>query len=197
VSTSLPRRFLQTALFALGALVVHEGRYILGYGHGWAEIVNKAGHEYLALAIPLVLAMVAVGLVLFVVELRRRPAATSAAPPSRPASFWRAWLLAYVVLCVVFTGQELTEGLLSSGHAHGLAGVVDGGGWIAFVLGIGVAALVALAMRGAEVALARGTRVERLPARRPPLWLPISLVLPRARPVGRNLAPRGPPAGLL
>jgi hypothetical protein len=101
------------------------------------------------------------------------------------------------VLCVVYVAQESTEGYFSGEHSAGFAHTFGNGGWIAFVLALGVAALVALVLRGAAVALSRAFSAEQLSVDRRPLWLPGELVLPRTRPVGRNLAPRGPPAGLL
>jgi hypothetical protein len=191
------RHVRAAALLAFGALVIHQGRYILGYGGGWREIFNKTGHEYFSLLVPLVLAMVVVGIVLFGVEMRRAASAASAGAPARPWSFARSWLVGYAALCAIYTAQELSEGLLSSEHPAGFTGLLANGGWIAFLLALGVAALIALLLRGAAAVLARGSRSERLPARRRPVWVPTDFMLPRARPVGRHLAPRGPPAGLL
>ncbi len=195
-SGPLARHVRAAALLALGALVVHQGRYILGYGGGWHEIFNKTGHEYFSLVVLLVLAMLVAGVALFGVELRRARGATSAGAPARPWSFARSWLLGYGVLCTIYTAQELSERLLSSQHPAGLSGLLANGGWIAFLLALGIAALIALLLRGAAVVLARGSRSERLATRRRPVRLPTDFVLPRTRPVGRHLAPRGPPACL-
>jgi hypothetical protein len=191
------RHLRAAALLALGALVVHQGRYILGYGGGWREIFNKTGHEYFSLLVPLVLAMVLVGIVLFGVELKRAASAVSAGSRARPWSFVRSWLVGYAALCAIYTAQELSEGLLSGEHPASIAGLLANGGWIAFALALGVAALIALVLRGAAVALARGSRSGRVAPDRRPVLRPKAHLLPRSRPVGRNLAPRGPPAGLL
>ena len=197
-SGQLSRQLGATALFALGALIVHQGRYLLGYGDGWREVLGKSGHEYFGLLIPIVVALALVSAVLFVAELRgaSRGAGRPRQAP-RPPSFLRSWLAGYAVLCTVYVAQESSEGFFSGEHSAGLSHLLASGGWIAFVLALGVAALVALVLRGAAVALSRAFDAEQLPAAPRPLWLPGDLVLPPTRPVGRNLAPRGPPPGLL
>jgi hypothetical protein len=185
------------ALLALGDLVVHQGRYMLGYGDGWREILHKSGHEYLVLLVPLVLAMLAVAVGLFVAEARDLSRDPRARAPIRPPSFVRPWLLGFLVLCSVYALQETCEGLLSGEHAAGFTGLLANGGWIAFALAVAVAAVIALLLRGAASVLARGSRAARVVAERRPVLVPTDFWPPRARPVGRNLAPRGPPAGLL
>jgi len=72
-------------------------------------------------------------------------------------SFKQLVLLAFVALVSVYVAQELLEGLVASGHPHGLAAAFGGGGWVAVLLAAPVALLVALGLRGDE-ALACVTR---------------------------------------
>jgi hypothetical protein len=193
----LSGRVRAIALLAVGDLVVHQGRYMLGYGDGWRQILHNGGHEYLVLLVPLVLAMLAVAVGLFVAEARDVSRDPLVGTPIRPPSFLRTWLFGFLVLCSVYTLQETCEGLLSGHHAAGFTGLLASRGWIAFALAVAAAAVIALLQRGAAAVLARASRSERLAVRPRPVWLPTNFTFPRARPVGRNLAPRGPPAGLL
>jgi len=109
---------------------------MLGYGDGWREILHKSGHEYLVLLVPLVLAMLAVAVGLFVAEARDLSRDPRARAPIRPPSFVRPWLLGFLVLCSVYALQETCEGLLSGEHAAGFTGLLANGGWIAFALAV-------------------------------------------------------------
>jgi hypothetical protein len=61
----------------------------------------------------------------------------------------------------VHAGQELLEGALSAGHEQGLAAVAANGGWVCLPLVLGFGALVAVALRGADLAVEAAARRSR------------------------------------
>ena len=182
------RRTSRTAraasLLSLGALAVHELRYLLAYGDRASEALASQGHAYLsdlggALITVLLATLLATVLAGALAPPARRPgqAARSAFP--RTAALYAFALLA------IFCAQELTEGAVAAGHPAGLAAVVAHGGWIALPLAMAAGAacaLVCLALREVERTLAR--RSSHRPARpRPP-----ALAEPHAAPARRSLA---------
>jgi hypothetical protein len=120
---------------AAGSAAIHQARYALGGGGQQAA----HAHEYLGVALPVVLAalVLALGAILMRVA-RGRPASSS-------RSLWVVWAVAAVALGTVFAVQESIEG----------AAVIAGGGWIGLALAVPAGLLVALLLRGAAVAEAR------------------------------------------
>jgi hypothetical protein len=183
------------ALIGCAAFGVHEARYLLAYGDLSGEELARQGHAYLpfagALAIGL-LALAAVQLLAALTRARR----TGDGPAARPA-FCRLWLAAGAALLAVHVGQELAEGALAAGHPHGLAAVFADGGWVCVPLALGFGAIVALCLRGAELAVIAAARRARLPrpARRPAsVPRPSSPSLVRtSSPLASKLAGRAPP----
>jgi len=146
------------ALLALSALGVHELRYRMGFGEAAAQMLSAHGHGYLMAVGPLVGVWAALVLGCGV----KRWASGRSAPADarwRLAVLWPALSFA---LAAIFSVQELIEGAVSSGHPSGVAAVVAGGGWIAFVVAIAIGLALALVLRfGQHLA------VERLRAARP------------------------------
>ncbi len=189
------------ALIAVGAFVVHQLRYLAGYGDAAGSELSRQGHGYLAGAMPILAAFlisaVAAGLLRAalgrVSVSGRQPAGHRADTLARRAALFTAGIV--VVFCV----QESLEGVLCAGHAGGVAAVLAGGGWLAFPLAPLVATLCALLDRGIEtleiaVGRERGARRQRLPTqaeRRPrqALLVPLS-----AAPLAFGVARRPPPA---
>ena len=181
------------ALVSVGALVLHDLRYRVGYGRHVHEAVATQGHRYLSWVAGLVIALAAAAACALVVALlrsRRRPGA--------PRSFAQSWLGASAGLVAIYTVQELLEGELASGHPGGLGGVVGHGGWTALLFACALGALIALASRGADQALALRplASVRPAPARavsgaRP---VPGRITAPRVPVLALNLAGRAPPA---
>jgi hypothetical protein len=179
-------------LLAAGGVTVHELRYALAYGRDAGHVAAQQGHSYLSIVTP----VVALALLLAVVHLvaRAAPAGGAGGPPRRRLR--STWLLASASLIAIYGTQEWLEGSLASGHPAGLAGIVGHGGCIALPLAMAVAALIALALRGAAAAVDEHAVAG--------LWLRWSTVLPDSlaaptwhRPrldvLARNLAGRGPP----
>jgi hypothetical protein len=154
------------ALLVLGALVLHQLRYLLAYGGGAGAELERQGHAYLDLVAPLLVAAAAAMLIASVVVpalLRLAPALTRDVSSTERAAGYAAALLA------VYFVQELAEGVLASGHPAGLVGVLGASGWLALPLAMALGALGSLA-RGwlyrAERRLAAALTRPRLP--RPP-----------------------------
>jgi hypothetical protein len=185
------RRTSRTArtasLLSLGALAVHELRYVLAYGDRAGEALASQGHAYLAdlggALVTLVFATLLATLL-----------AGTLAPPARrqghaASTFRRTAVLYGLALMAIFCAQELTEGAVASGHPTGLAAVLAHGGWVALPLALAagaVCSLACLALQGVERAMAQRT-IHRARRRPPPVaephpapaWLP---------PVALNLA---------
>jgi hypothetical protein len=184
-----------TALLALGALAVHELRYLLTYGGKAHSAMMSQGHGYLGELAPalVVLALSALCGRLATAALGR-PIATGG---SRP--LWRTAATFAAALAAIFAAQELVEGAVFAGHAAGVAAVLGGGGWLALPLALLVGLITAIADRllaGTERALLAPVRRRR--RRRDPR----ALVLPKPysrttfvlRPLAFGLARRPPPA---
>jgi hypothetical protein len=180
---------------AVGAFGVHQLRYGLAFGEHAHEALAEQGHGYLDSA-PLVLGLlVAAALGMF---LRRLAVARDVgAEDSSTRSVLWLWLAASAGLVAIYAGQELIEGVLSSGHPGGLHGVFGHGGWIAIPSAVPIGGTIALAVRVAHAVVAyvarprreapRGRR--RATGRR---VLP-SVVLPRLAPLASASAGRAPP----
>lgn len=172
------------SLLSLGALAVHELRYLLAYGHGAGEALAQQGHGYMS---DLAGALVVLALATLLATLL----AGALAPPPRPAyepagaAFRRTAALYGLALAAIFCAQELTEGAVATGHPAGLAAVLAHGGWVfvpvALAMGA-VCSLACLALRGVDRTLARVAVRRSVPRRRE------TLPQPHDRPARRPLA---------
>jgi hypothetical protein len=162
------RTLLLAALIAVAVLVLHELRYLIGYGGDAAEALSLQGHGYLPSAGVAVALLLALGMGQLLVSFRRAldSATASPAPP-----FGLLWLASFSALLTVYCGQELLEGVLSAGHPNGLAALAAEQGWSVVPLAVALGALVALTLRGAAAAEARvaahARRRRALPRRAP------------------------------
>lgn len=182
------------ALIAVAVLVLHELRYLIGYGGDARTVLAEQGHGYMpsvSVGVVVLLA-VAVGRLLLSFRAALRSATASPAPP-----FGLLWLAAICALLTVYCCQELLEGLLATGHPDGFAALAVNGGWSAIPLAIALGGGVALLLLGVAAAealvAAHGRRTRRGPAR-PPLMRrrPDVRRAPRT-PLASNLAGRAPP----
>jgi hypothetical protein len=198
----VPPTIRATSLLALGALGVHQLRYVLAYGPAASDELAHQGHGYLAQLAP-VLAGLAVATVMATLIAaafhRGTPAERREVPiPVGTALFAGA-------LLVTFSTQELAEGLLAPAHPSGFAALLAHGGWIACPLALVIGALATIAVRGLQGAerLLTGALVRREPRRfgaRPEVATP--LVCCERRPLaaltlGFGFARRPPPSPLL
>jgi hypothetical protein len=192
------------ALIAVGAFVVHQLRYLAGYGDAAGSELSRQGHGYLSGALPILVAFLlsaaAAGLLRAVLE---RAGGLSAggrrgAGPS-PASLARHSTLFGIAIAAIYTCQESLEGVLSAGHPAGVAAVLAHGGWIALPLAAALGVLATLLDRGLstlELAIA-GSRGPRRARRGPPRSAraprPIRFVPLAAAPLAFGIARRPPP----
>ena len=99
------------AVIAVAALVLHELRYLIGFGDHAGEALAARGHAYLPFAggvAGLLLALAGAQL-LVAIDRARRTARGERAP-----SFARLWLALAAVLLAVYSGQELLEAACSA-----------------------------------------------------------------------------------
>jgi hypothetical protein len=181
------------ALMAPAALVVHELRYLLGFGDNAGEALAARGHSYLPLAGGLAVLLLALGAGQLLSALNRARRSAQSEPAPR---FLVCWLAVSASLVVVYSSQELTESLLSPGHRLAVEVVLGQGGWSAIPLAALVGGVVAFVLRLASKAVAyvaarfarprhRPAASARRPGREPARAL--------AAPLARYLASRAPP----
>jgi hypothetical protein len=142
-----------SALIALGALVVHQLRYLGGGG--------EEGHGYLHALLPVVLVLAASAIAGTLVA----PLVGARAGARAPAG----WAACAAALLIIFGLQESAEAALSARQPAGLAAVLGNGGWIAVPLAIAVGRLVSLLLSGLAsvertLAWARKADARRAPA---------------------------------
>jgi len=181
-------------------LSVHQLRYLLAFGGGTGQELEKEGHQYLsALAAPIAM-LVAIVVGLFVARLASAWRAGEGEEGAPPRSFMRLALLIGAALLALYSCQELLEGMLSTGHPAGLDGVFGGGGWWAVPLSLAGGLVIAAALRGAHSALrwaaARHRRPQASHGRPAPAPRPRRLALPRPVPLAGAAAGRAPPLAL-
>ena len=183
------------AVLLTAAFGVHELRYLLAYGDDAQRTLAYSGHGYLSAVAGVLGLLIAVALAGGVLRAARaRPRQSTISVRARTV-----WPRATAALLVIYTSQELVEGMLSPGHPAGLPGVLGGGGWLVVPLAaLGGAAVTAC------VQVARLAERSRPGIVLPPVWhvlgaaaVPRFAAEPRAFPSGRllasNLAGRGPP----
>jgi hypothetical protein len=186
---------LLAGLVVVAALVLHELRYVIGYGHDAGRALSEQGHSYLSVADLGVVVLLGLGMTQLLVSLRR---ALHTATSADHAPFGVLWLASFAALLGIYAGQELLEGVLASGHPTGLAALAVNGGWSALPLAMALATVVALLLRGAAAVEALVARRGRARPRRPraAVSVPVLPLLsrgPDGPPLARKLASRAPP----
>ncbi|MBS1846427.1 MAG: hypothetical protein JST53_18620 [Actinobacteria bacterium] len=196
----LSPRLRAAALMPAALLTVHQLRYLLAFGGGTGQELEKQGHQYLgALAVPIAMS-VAIVVGLFVARLASawRGGDGDDAAPRR--SFLRLALTIGAALLALYSCQELLEGMLSSGHPRGFEGVFGDGGWWAVPLSFASGLVIAAALRGARAAIRWAASRRPRPAlsygRPAPAPRPRRLALPRPVPLAGAAAGRAPPLAL-
>jgi hypothetical protein len=196
-------------------LPVHQLRFLLAFGAGSGAELEKEGHQYLsALGAPIAMS-VAIVVGLFFARLtaawrvgeREREGRRAGGDARRPRSgsaprdgFLRLALSIGASLLVLYSCQELLEGVLSNGHPEGFNGVFGDGGWWAVPLSFACGAVVAAGLRGARAAIrwaaGRHARPDPSHGRPAPAPRPRRLALPRLVPLASATAGRAPPLAL-
>src|SRR5436189_4577443 len=142
------------AIIGVGALGVHDLRYLLAYhGHAGHELAIQ-GHAYLRLATPVLAGLLVLAAAAFAARLMRAYAEGNEAGARLVPSTRRMWLFATALLIAVYSSQEWLEGLLAEGHAGGIGAPYSHGGWLAVPLALAIGLLIALALRSAAAAIA-------------------------------------------
>jgi hypothetical protein len=196
----LSPRLRAAALMPAAVLTVHQLRYLLAFGGGTGQELEKEGHQYLsALAAPIAMS-VAIVVGLFVARLASawREGEGEEGAPRR--SFLRLALTIGAALLALYSCQELLEGMLSTGHPGGFDGVFGDGGWWAVPLSLACGLVIAAALRGARAAIrwaaARHRRPKLSHGRPAPAPRPRRIALPRPVPLAGAAAGRAPPLAL-
>jgi hypothetical protein len=182
-------------LLAVGAIALHELRYLVGPGAHAHQVAVSHMHSHLPLVIAIACMVFVASVVDFVAALQAANGGrSSVAAPSRLS---RAWPAATLALVAVFVVQESLEGALFGGHTAGMHGLFGHGGWSVAILAPLLGAVIAFLVRGSEkaielVARKRASRSRRKPARILPMR-PLLIAAPRPSLIARNLAGRAPP----
>jgi hypothetical protein len=190
---------LLVGLVVVAALVLHELRYLIGYGHDAGRALASQGHDYLSFTDIGVVVLLGGGMAQLLLSLRRALRTSTA---GAYAPFGVLWLASFAALLGIYCGQELLEGLLSTGHPSGFAALAVNGGWSALPLAMALATVVALLLRGAAAVEALVARRRRPRPRRAhaDVFVPRLAFLsrgPAGPPLARKLASRAPPVAAL
>ena len=182
----------------LAAMAVHQLRFFLAYGPSGGRELTATGHSYLHSLTPWIVLLCAAGAGGFLrrLSLAWRDGEVATAPRR---SVLRLWMVATVALVLIYIGQEALEGVLASGHAGGLAGILGGGGWWALPAAVAIGGALALLVHGGRAAIGLVARLARRrvsarPTRRSRAPIPVFLLL--ASPLARCAPGRAPPVGL-
>lgn len=190
-------RLAQSALLPPAAFAVHELRYLLAYGGQAGAELQRTGHSYLHSLVPWIILLLALAVGGFLRALGRAFAGQTSLP-RYSASLLGMWFACSACLVAIFMCQELLEGVFSSGHPAGLAGIFGYGGWWAVPAAACVGLVLAAWFHGArwllqEVARRAGVRADRIRAVLE-VPRPRSFVAPRLAPLVGGSSGRGPPA---
>jgi len=191
------RRIAPIALMPAGAFAVHQLRYLLAFhGHAGAELARQ-GHAYLHSLVPWIVLGIALIFGAFLRSLGRAFSGRCSLP-RYTVSFAALWLTCSACLVAIYFCQELLEGLFTTGHPAGLAGVFGYGGWWSIPAAVSVGLVLAAAFHGAwwllrEVAQRRGQRIAPARTRLAPARAPRDVLVPRLAPIADGWSGRGPP----
>jgi hypothetical protein len=133
-------------LVLLGALVVHELRYVLAGRHP-----DEQAHSYMDRVVPFACALLVLAAIEFVARIARRrrvEARTLSVGGVR-------WLALSCMLLAIFAVQETAEMLLEHGRLDLADSLIVHGSWLAAPLSFAVGAVIALLLRGAKALLAQ------------------------------------------
>ncbi|HZP72843.1 MAG TPA: hypothetical protein VFA97_05625 [Gaiellaceae bacterium] len=171
-------------LVPAAALAVHQARYTLAYGSRANAELAAQGHSYLNSVVPWTILAIGVAGTAFLRRVARAVRTGQSGRPT-PVSAAALWAITTVGLIGIYSIQETLEGMVSSGHPGGLAGVFGHGGYWALPAAA-VAALLVVAL------LRFGTAIVRLAAELSSTMRPAPLVLATFFPSSARLVLLGP-----
>lgn len=184
-------RLRAAVLTLVGAIVVHQARYLLAPPTHDHQLVSA--HGYFTWLMPLAAALLFLTLAQFAVWMRRAEGGDADGLPSVGA----LWVGASVSLLTVFGVQETLEVTAAHGQLPTLTELGAAVGWQVLPLAMAAGGVLALMLRGAAHVAAWAVRRHRHPARpraqvvllpRPPVVVSPACVL------ARFLAGRAPPS---
>jgi len=186
---ALPRA---AALVALGALSVHQLRYLGAYGGDAGRELAAQGHGYLGQLTPLVIALALAAVAGCLVR------AALTGRTGRGRGRLGSTAVFAVAILATFAAQETVEGILFAGHLDGLGAVFGGGGWLAVPLALALG--FASALLDASLGRLESALAALAPARRrvrrgfAAVRRPRTIFLRRISPLALGAARRPPPA---
>jgi hypothetical protein len=192
------RGLARAAVVPAAAVAVHQLRYWLAFGSNAGIELQRQGHSYLHSVAPWIVVALAWAAGAFLSGLGRAMRGQTSAP-RYGLSLIALWLVCAASLVVIYSGQELLEGLLATGHPAGLVGVLGYGGWWAIPASVCVGLVLATLLHGArwvlhEVASRRRRTTTAPSSPGPARPRPADLSLPRLAPLALGWCGRGPPA---
>jgi hypothetical protein len=191
----MPTRRSGVLILPAAALVVHQARYSLAYGHRANAELAAQGHSYLHSLVPWVVLTLCVGAWMFLQRVALA-ARTGRIGRSTRLTASALWLVTTVSLIVIYAIQETLEGLVISGHPDGAAGVFGHGGLWSIPAAAVVAVVVVSLMRAGRAVIRAASRLAARPATfaappPAPTGRAVFLVVPS--PLARAAAGRAPP----
>jgi hypothetical protein len=186
----------RAAVVPAAAIAVHQLRYWLAFGSGASVELQRQGHSYLHSAAPWVVVALAWAVGAFLAALGRAMNGQTSAP-RYGLSLLALWLICAASLVAIYSGQELLEGTLATGHPVGLAGIFGYGGWWAIPAALCVGLVLAALLHGARwilhevAARCAGPALAPSSGARRPRASGVSL--PRLGPLALGWSGRGPP----
>jgi hypothetical protein len=197
----VPIRVRAAAAMPAAVLTVHQLRYQVAFGTRTDEKLASQGHQYLGALGPAVAMLLAIGVGLFLARLARawRDGQGDGVASEGRESLVKIWLLTALSLLVIYCGQELFEGALTTGHPGGLAGVFGQGGLWAIPFSVLLGGLVAVVVRVGDAAIrwvAGRHRRRHLSDRPRSLQRPRGFVVVLRGPLAGAAAGRAPPGRL-
>lgn len=196
--TSALRGLARAAVVPAAAIAVHQLRYWLAFGSTAGVELQRQGHSYLHSVAPWIVVALAWGAGAFLSALGRAMHGQTSVP-RYGLSLIALWAICAASLVVIYSGQELLEGLLATGHPAGLVGIFGYGGWWAIPAAVCVGLVLAALLHGARWVLhevaTRRARTTRAPSPAVPARpRPADVSLPRLAPLALGWCGRGPPA---
>ena len=181
------------AVVPAAAIAVHQLRYLLAFGGSAGTELQRQGHSYLHSLAPWIVVALAWAVGAFLRAVGRAMKGQTSVPRFG-LSLAALWLICATSLLAIYSAQEFLEGLLTTGHPAGAAGIFGYGGWWAIPAAVCVGLVLAALLHGARWVLhavaarrppAGGRRSPVTASPRPPdAWSPLAL----------GWCGRGPPA---
>jgi hypothetical protein len=191
------RGLARGATVPAAAIAVHQLRYWLAFGSNAGIELQRQGHSYLHSVAPWIVVALAWAAGAFLSALGRAMHGQTSVP-RYGLSMVALWAICATSLVAIYSGQELLEGALATGHAAGLVGIFGYGGWWAIPAAVCVGLVLAALLHGArwmlhEVAT-RHARTAPSPCTPGAARLrPPEISLPRLAPLALGWCGRGPP----